>query len=416
MSKTLSPSSPSNASKISRFSIGMFSMVAILYAISLFFWLQGRAVDAQADVAPHRGIAWLCAALVSTAIAVTVEKKTRIYAFAFWVVAGVVVGVFYPDRFLMMEVPGFKEPVRGIDQISWLISLAMFGMGATLTLDDFYRVLKMPRGVATGFVLQFSAMPLLGWSVAKLLGFPPEIAAGIILTGSCPGGVSSNVITYLARGNVALSVTMTACTTLAAPIMTPMMMFLFAGQTVPVDYWEMMKSIALTVVGPVVAGLIVNQALSRMRFNTKSLESGLAVLSIIAICWICTIIAANSHQALQSMAWLLLIGVLLHNGFGYLLGYGGARLVGLNEVDSRTIAIEVGLQNGGMAANLATNILKNANAAIAPAIFAPVMNITGSLLATWWSQHPPTQEGLDSETRSDATSSPVSRSETPATP
>lgn len=411
----MSPSLSNNA-KISRFSVCLFSLVAILYAISLFFWMQDRSLQSESGQGPHPGIAWLCAALLATAIAVTVEKKTRIYAFAIWVVAGVVAGVFYPDRFLLMNLPGFKDPVRGIDQISWLISLAMFGMGATLTLDDFYRVLKMPKGVATGFVLQFSLMPLLGWSVAKLLGFPPEIAAGIILTGSCPGGVSSNVITYLARGNVALSVTMTACTTLAAPVMTPMMMFLLAGQTVPVNYWEMMKSIALTVVGPVVAGLIVNQVLTRLRIHTKSLESGLAVLSIIAICWICTIIAANSHEALQSMAWLLLIGVLLHNGLGYLLGYGGSRLAGLNEVDSRTIAIEVGLQNGGMAANLATNILKNANAAIAPAIFAPVMNITGSLLATWWSQHPPKQEGLDSESRSDATSSPALQSETQSTP
>lgn len=415
MSKNLS-SSPLNVPKISRFSVCMFSLVAILYAISMIYWIQAPPPISETAPAPHQGIAWFCLALLATAIAVTIEKKTRIYAFAVWVLAGVIAGVFYPDRFLLINLPGFNEPVRGIDQISWLISLAMFGMGATLTLDDFYRVLKMPKGVATGFALQFSAMPLLGWSVAKWLGFPPEIAAGIILTGSCPGGVSSNVITYLARGNVALSVTMTACTTLAAPIMTPMMMFLLAGQTVPVNYWEMMKSIALTVVGPVVAGLVVNQVLTRLRFNTKSLESGLAVLSIVAICWICTIIAANSHQSLQSMGLLLLVGVLLHNGLGYLFGYVGGRLVGLNEVDSRTIAIEVGLQNGGMAANLATNILKNANAAIAPAIFAPVMNITGSLLATWWSQHPPVQEGLDSVNRSDVTSSQESQTENLTSP
>lgn len=390
--------------------------MALLYAVSLVVWLSSSADDDAIRTDSNRCIAWFCAALVASAIAITYERRTRIYAFAVWVVAGVVVGVFYPDRFLLMNVPGWSEPIRGIDQISWLISLAMFGMGATLTLHDFRRVLRMPKGVATGFVLQFSVMPLLGWSVAKWLGFPPEIAAGVILTGSCPGGVSSNVVTYLARGNVALSVTMTACTTLAAPLMTPLMMFLLAGQTVPVNYWDMMRSIALTVVGPVVAGLIVNQFLTRMRWQTKALESGLAVVSIVAICWICTIIAANSHEALQSMGWLLLVGVLLHNCLGYSLGYWGARAAGLNVVDARTIAIEVGLQNGGMAANLATNVLKNANAAIAPAVFAPVMNITGSLLATWWSQHPSKSEEHDSESRSGETSGPLSQNEILTTP
>jgi BASS family bile acid:Na+ symporter len=385
-------------------------VVAFLYAMSLLTWISSAGEVEATPSQPRRCIAWFCAALVASAIAITFEKRTRIYAFAVWVVAGVVVGVFYPDRFLLMRIPLWNEPIRGIDQISWLISLAMFGMGATLTLQDFRRVLRMPKGVATGFALQFGIMPLLGWSVANWLRFPPEIAAGVILTGACPGGVSSNVVTYLARGNVALSVTMTACTTLAAPFMTPLMMFLLAGQTVPVNYWDMMRSIALTVVGPVVAGLIVNQFLTRMRWQTKTLESGLAVVSIVAICWICTIIAANSHQALQSMGWLLLVGVLFHNGLGYTLGYWGARAAGLNVVDARTIAIEVGLQNGGMAANLATNVLKNANAAIAPAVFAPVMNITGSLLATWWSQHPSKLEEHDSEIRSGEPSGPSTKS------
>lgn len=329
-----------------------------------------------------------CAGLFAGAIGTTLHDKGRIYAFAVWIVAGVVTAVWFPQPFLEIQLPGLEKPLSGIKQVSWLISVAMFGMGATLTLEDFKRVLVMPKGVLLGSVLQFSVMPLLGWSIANGMGFDPEIATGIILVGCAPGGVSSNVITYLAKGNVALSVTMTACTTMAAPLMTPLMMFLLAGKSVPVNYLDMMQSIAWTVVGPVVLGIVFNGLAGRAGWRSPRLESILAILSIAAIFWICAIIAANSHQAIREMGAKLLVAVLLHNLLGYTLGYLGARSVGLNEIDARTVAIEVGLQNGGMAANLATTVLKNANAAIAPAIFAPVMNVSGSLLATWWSQRP----------------------------
>lgn len=326
-------------------------------------------------------------AIVLAATSVAFHSKLRTYSFATWVICFVAVGVLYPNAFLQMG------PFQGVKSLSFLIQVAMFGMGATLTIGDFARIFKQPKSVAVGFVLQFSCMPILGWLVSTLMMLPAEIALGVILVGSCPGGVASNVITYLAKGNVALSVTMTACTTLAAPIMTPLMMYLLAGQSVPIDYVGMMQSIFLTVFVPVVAGLACNALLNHFRMATPFFEAYLAKLSMVAICIICGIIAANSAKDIQNAGLLLLIAVLLHNSIGYVLGYWGSRFVGCDEADSRTIAIEVGLQNGGMAAYLATTVIQRSAAAVAPALFAPVMNVTGSLLAAWWSRNrtPPTE-------------------------
>jgi BASS family bile acid:Na+ symporter len=259
-------------------------------------------------------------------------------------------------------------------------------MGATLTVDDFVRILKLPKGVLVGAVLQFSVMPFLGWGVSKMLGLPPELALGMILLGASPGGISSNVITYLAKGNVALSVTMTAVSTLLAPVMTPLMVYLYARQNIDVDYVGMFWSILATVVVPVVLGLVFNGLMKWKKVDTAKAEVWLALVSMVAICLICGLICAKSQGQIAKVGLVLLVGVTLHNVFGYLLGYWGSRIVGMNEQDSRTIAIEVGLQNGGMAANLATDVLKNASAAIAPALFAPVMNVTGSILAAIWAQ------------------------------
>jgi BASS family bile acid:Na+ symporter len=267
----------------------------------------------------------------------------------------------------------------------------MFGMGATLTFEDFQRVLKMPKAVFVGAVLQFSVMPFLGWALSKALGLPPELTLGMILLGASPGGISSNVITYLARGNVALSVSMTAVSTLLAPLMTPLMVYLYARESVEVDYLKMFLSILNTVVVPVVLGLIANLLMRRLRIDPARAEKFLALTSMVAICGICGLIAAKSQSQILQVGPVLLVGVTLHNLLGYLLGYWGSRLSGLNVRDSRTVAIEVGLQNGGMAANLAVDVLKNTSAAIAPALFAPVMNVSGSVLASYWAQSPPAE-------------------------
>jgi BASS family bile acid:Na+ symporter len=231
-------------------------------------------------------------------------------------------------------------------------------------------------------------MPFLGWSLSKALSLPPELTLGMILLGASPGGISSNVITYLAKGNVALSVTMTAVSTLLAPVMTPLMVYVYARETIEVDYVKMFLSIINTVVVPVALGLIANMAMKRLKIDPKRAERFLALVSMVAICGICGLIAAKSQSQIVQVGLVLLVGVTLHNLLGYLLGYWGSRFAGLNICDSRTVAIEVGLQNGGMAANLAVDVLKNASAAIAPALFAPVMNVSGSILASIWAQSP----------------------------
>lgn len=319
-------------------------------------------------------------AVILAAVIVAIHPKSRTYGFASWVVAAVLAGLIYPKLYLdnlPMDYSGF---------LTILLQIAMFGMGATLTFQDFQRVLRMPKAVFVGAVLQFSVMPFLGWGLSKLLALPPEIALGMILLGASPGGISSNVITYLAKGNVALSVTMTAVSTLLAPVMTPLMVYVYARETIDVDYWKMFLSIINTVVVPVAFGLIFNILLKRNKIEPARAEKLLALVSMVAICGICGLIAAKSQNQIAQVGLLLVVGVLLHNLLGYLLGYYGSRLSGLNVCDSRTVAIEVGLQNGGMAANLAVDVLKNASAAIAPALFAPVMNVSGSILASVWSQ------------------------------
>lgn len=343
----------------------------VCLTVSLTMWCTNSSTEWSALLGS--------AATSVAAVAIAIHSKMRTYAFAAWVVCFVFVALLYPSLFLNFG------SVKGTDTLIYLIQIAMFGMGATLTSSDFVRVIRMPIAVGLGFLFQFSFMPVIGWSVAYALGLPSEIAAGVILVGCCPGGVSSNVITYLAKGNVALSVTMTACTTLASPIMTPLMMYLLAGKSISVDYVAMFINIAFTVIAPVLAGLICNAILTKQKWASEAMNQALAIVSMIAICFICGIIAANSADAIRGVGLVLLLAVFLHNTLGYLLGYFGSKLCGVNEADSRTIAIEVGLQNGGLAASLATNVLKVPAAAIAPAIFAPVMNVTGSLLAAWWS-------------------------------
>lgn len=320
--------------------------------------------------------------LLGVAIGVAWHPKTRAYGFASWVVVAVLAGLIQPSLYLS------NLPLDYSKTLTVLLQVAMFGMGATLTAEDFVRILKMPKGILVGAVLQFSVMPFLGWAVSKLLLLPAELTLGMVLLGASPGGISSNVITYLAKGNVALSVTMTAVSTLLAPVMTPLMVYLYARQSIDVDYVGMFWSILATVVVPVLFGLVANNLMKRAKVDTAKAEKWLAIVSMVAICLICGLICAKSQGQIAKVGLVLLLGVTLHNLFGYLLGYWGSRVVGMNEQDSRTIAIEVGLQNGGMAANLATDVLKNPSAAIAPALFAPVMNVTGSVLASLWSQRP----------------------------
>src|SRR5690606_16541353 len=236
-----------------------------------------------------------------------------------------------------------------------------------------------------GVVLQFLVMPSLAAGLAILFGFEGALAAGIILIGASPGGVASNVITYLAGGNVALSVTLTATSTMLSPFLTPLAMTLLAGTYIELDAAAMMWSIVQLIIAPIVAGFVANALLGRY---SKWRDRLLPIVSMGAICLVLAIMTAAARDQLLDAALSLLVLVVLHNTLGYLLGYWGARLTGLGESEARTVSVEVGMQNAGMAAGLAVSVLHSAPAGLAATVFATVMNVSGALLASWWRQRP----------------------------
>jgi len=274
-----------------------------------------------------------------------------------------------------------------------LIMSIMFCMGTTLSIDDFKRVFKMPHAVLIGVFLQFLIMPFVGKGVAMVFTSNNEVAAGIVITGSSPGGVASNVITFLANGNVALSVTMTAFSTLFAPIMTPTMTKWLAGSYIPVDFWKMLFTIIKMVIIPIGSGLIVHSFLEKMgkvhHIYARLYEIimiALPKLSMFVIAFACAIMTANARDKLLvgTIVISVVISVAVHNFFGLVLGYYGARVTGLGERECRTIAIEVGLQNSGMAAGLALTVLKSELASIPGVVYSSWHNITGAILASYW--------------------------------
>ena len=349
--------------------------------ICLFGFLAAWALGFKAFIGPP-----FIVMLATLAIYFQTKPSLKVFTFTFWVFAFTAAALFYPVAFFSWA--GFELKRLNVP----LIQLIMFGMGASLSFGDFARAVKMPKAVLIGILLQFTVMPLAGWSVAHVFGFEPEVAAGVILIGSCSGGVASNVMAYLARANVALSVTMTACSTLLAPLMTPTAMKILAGRLVPIPFMGMMISIIKMVILPIVAGLIANWLLHGRR---KWLDRILPVVSMAAICFIIAIIAANSRNELLTAGFLLIGAAAVHNTIGYTLGYFGARAARLSEIDCRTVALEVGMQNGGMAVGLAIDVLKSTNAALAPAIFGTWMNVSGSTLASWWRESIPPDAHAD---------------------
>lgn len=266
-----------------------------------------------------------------------------------------------------------------------LLQVIMFGMGTAMSLRDFAGVIRMPKGVLIGVVCQFTIMPFVGFGLAYTFGFPAEIAAGIILVGASPSGLASNVMAYLSRGNLALSVTLTAVATLLAPLMTPFLMLNLAGELVPIEFWTMMGSIVRIVIIPIALGLGFNHF-----FHGKApwLDKAMPYVSMVSIGIIITIITANGRDSLLDVGLLLVLACTIHNLAGFVLGYGACRLLRMSKRDSRTIALEVGMQNGGLASGIALEMGKVATVGLAPAIFGPLMNITGSTLAMWWRGQP----------------------------
>lgn len=387
----------------------------------------------------------LVTGLAAAAIGVRSHPFLRAFAFTLWVCAFVAASMWYPAAFGTWV--GFDLRLLIVP----LIQIITFGMGTTLSLADFRRVLVSPWPVVVGMVLQFSVMPVVGFLIATGFGFEPEVAAGVILIGSVSGGVASNLMVYLARGNVALSVTMTACSTMMSPFMTPLLMKVLAGRLVPIDGVAMMLEICSMIVVPILAGLFAHQILYRRRSwldraaplaliasgclllallglwfrlsaadSLAALSSGLVLgftltggvaltklivnvwlrssgnwmdrvlpmVSMFGICLIIAIITARSRNQLLSVGLWLVGAAILHNLIGYVAGYGAARASRLDERTCRTVAFEVGMQNGGMASALAMRVLDSVNAALAPAIFGPWMNVSGSILASWWHRRP----------------------------
>ena len=269
------------------------------------------------------------------------------------------------------------------------IQVIMFGMGTTLSLADFLRVAKRPWAVATGVVLQFLVMPLVGFVLAKSLGFSGELAAGCVLVGSVAGGTASNVIAFLAKADVALSVTMTCCSTLLSPLLTPLAMKVLAGRFVEIDAAKMMVEILKVVIVPIAAGGFVHW-LFRGIFDRHKVvcDRVLSVLSMTGICYTILALTAPSRDTFASAGVLIIVAAIVHNTVGYASGYWLTRLVGrfahLGEPEARTVAIEVGMQNGGMAGALAVGVLGSAVAALPANVFSIWMNFSGSVLASFW--------------------------------
>ncbi|MGD0340585.1 MAG: bile acid:sodium symporter family protein [Bacteroidales bacterium] len=376
------------------------------------------------------------------AFAVQRTEKLKGLSFTMQIFAFVSFTLYFPQLFTNWGFDTNKLIVPSIQVI-------MFGMGTKLSIADFVRELSKPLKIIAGTAMVFILMPIAAFLIIKVYHFPPEVAAGIILVGSCPGGAASNVMTYLAKGNLALSMTITTLTTLIAPIVTPFLMMLFAGQLIEVNAVGMMISIVNMIFVPVFAGIIINKILyGKIDWVKKDLNVGimgiisfliglglvfvsfpaiiktlkiglilvawavaivsvtvivirrtkgpenwmdivLPKLSLGAIMLYIVVVAAHNKATLLAIGPALFLANIIHNLLGYVLAYGSCKALRMSDADVRAITIEVGTKNAGLAVGLAYDVLKSQAAALAPLIFGTWMNISASSLATFWSQREP---------------------------
>jgi len=396
----------------------------------------------------HEAAIWQPAAVVavvSLALGIKAVPLLRSYQYTAWIIVAVVAGMVYPDAFRQWG---------GVDlRHKWLIlvvvQLVMFGMGIQMSIRDFTGLATTGRGVLIGLFCHFSVMPLMGFLLTRIFHFEPEIAAGIILIGSCSSGLASNVMVYLARANMVLSVVVTAMATLAAPFLTPLLLKLLAGTLIEVKFVNMMMEIIKIVIVPILAALLHDylktappqgrrvvyilcigalawlaalplglwaffertlasaeglQALEIFSFllaalvvgvlyhqlakNVDKLDSLMPYISMFGIIYFTAVTTAAGHDNLLRVGFLLFLVAVLHNAAGYFFGYWLGRLFGLDKNSARTVAFEVGLQNGGMASGLAGGMGKLGTVGLPAAVFSPWMNISGSILANYWRRHP----------------------------
>ena len=294
-----------------------------------------------------------------------------------WLVTLAVIAFVKPQTMLWFDKPW----------IFWSLAASMLGMGLTLSLEDFKAIGRMPGSVALGFVAQYTIMPLSGWLVAKLLNLEPGLAVGVILVASCPGGMASNMISYLAKANVALSVVLTLASTLLAFFFTPMWTSVLAGQYVPVDAWGLCLSALQLTVAPLVIGVLIRWQLPRTADKIGACGPTIAVLAFVLVSG--GIVASSADAIASNFGRLALAAFALHVlGFG--VGYTVSKVLRYPESVARTVSIEVGMQNGGMAASLARQHFSAMPLAAAAGVFSGVMqNIIGGLLASWWKRRTP---------------------------
>lgn len=417
----------------------ILGVAAITSIITIAFIVSGDIAQA--------GIPMLTA-FVLAALYGYVDPKFQKLSFTFWVFAFLVAAMYYPFLFTDW---GFNTKILVIP----MLQLIMFGMGTKLSLADFKKELEKPKGIIVGTLMVFTIMPLIGVLVAKAFSFPPEIAVGVILIGACPGGASSNVMAFLARGNVALSISITTIATLLTPIITPLLMKIFANELLEISFLKMMFSSFNLIIVPITAGLVSHTILYSkavwlqkdrniiglgvlftlatlvsvlfpfsgsfmvikpgliLGFSLSAIVSFTKVIvkklngpanwmdkilpsvSMFSILLFVTIVVALNRDKLLEVGLLLVAASAIHNLIGFILGYWGSRVAGLSIQDSRTISIEVALKNGGLGMGLALDALGNANAALAPIVFGKWMNISGSAIANYWRDKPTGEKELD---------------------
>ncbi len=410
----------------------------IILLILSFLLLIAAFIFLKVDSIVAAGLL-LIAGFIALATGVRGFKLVKGFSYTIWIFTAVTASMFYPQYFT--SIGNFQLKTMIVP----LLQIIMFGMGSQMSLNDFTGVIKMPKGVIMGVSSHYIIMPLVGFGIANLFNFPAEIKAGIILIGCVPSGLASNVMSYIARANLALAVTIGAISTLLSPFITPFLMKWLGGQYIEVSFWNMMLDILNMIILPIVAGFIFNlfskgigtRASKILQMSVylivilltnlvymKAKQTGFSDFTIVfakSMCWffflpmlgatllkhilkgndqwmgkilslismvgiaiIITIITAAGRDSLLQVGALLILTSLLHNLAGYTLGYSLSWLLRMPEKDRRTIAFEVGMQNGGLASGLALQMGKVATVGLAPAIFGPLMNVTGSALATWW--------------------------------
>lgn len=290
--------------------------------------------------------------------------------FIFWMLVAAIIGFVFPSHMAILG--GF---------VPYLLGIVMLGMGMTIDPKDFKIVLQSPKPVIIGVILQFTIMPTLAFLIAKGFHLPPEIAIGVILVGCCPGGTSSNVMSYLAKANVALSVAITSVSTLISPFVTPALIYLFAHEWLNVSLTSMLWSVVQVVLIPIIIGFVFQKVSNQFAHKAAT---ALPLVSVIAISLILAAVVAGSKAQILKTGLLIFVVVILHNVLGYTIGYLLAKVFKMDYPDKKAVAIEVGMQNSGLAVSLAT-VHFSPLAAVPGAVFSLVHNISGPILAKYWS-------------------------------